>query len=167
MRYFITHLSLNLLVKKNKIGEHLAKLQAKWLTVSYTQFALHFCPQRCRSRQLNNLCITDINCYWAKQALNDKLQGSVAAYLSCGGVVNNQIKKYLLLSVWVIFLKNRWRFGKVTSKNVIVSCTFFRLLAVCLPGAQSAWDNHALACNFAKCSPIKKNFYSHSAINFS
>ena len=34
----------------------------------------------------------------AKQALNDKLQGSVAAYLRCGGVVNNQIKKGLLLS---------------------------------------------------------------------
>ena len=28
------------------IGQHLAKLQAKWLTVSYTPFALHFCPQR-------------------------------------------------------------------------------------------------------------------------
>ena len=25
-----------------KIGEHLAKLQAKWLTVSYTPFALRF-----------------------------------------------------------------------------------------------------------------------------
>jgi len=35
----------------------------------------------------------------AIQALNDKLQGSVAAYLRCGGVVNNQIKKGLLLSV--------------------------------------------------------------------
>ena len=32
-------------------GEHLAKLQAKWL--SYTPFALHFCPQRCRSRQIS------------------------------------------------------------------------------------------------------------------
>jgi len=30
-----------------KIGEHLAKLWAKSLTVSYTPFALHFCPQRC------------------------------------------------------------------------------------------------------------------------
>ena len=29
----------------------------------------------------------------AKQAINDKLQGSVAKYLRCGGVVNNQIKK--------------------------------------------------------------------------
>jgi len=36
-----------------KIGEHLAKLQPKWLTVSYTPFALHFCPQRCRSRQIS------------------------------------------------------------------------------------------------------------------
>jgi len=26
----------------------------------------------------------------AKQAVNDKLQGSVATYLRCGGVVNNQ-----------------------------------------------------------------------------
>jgi len=36
-----------------KIGEHLAKLRAKSLTVSYTPFALHFCPQRCRSRQIS------------------------------------------------------------------------------------------------------------------
>jgi len=37
----------------------------------------------------------------AKQAINNELQGSVAAYLKCGGVVNNQIKKGLLLSVTV------------------------------------------------------------------
>ena len=37
----------------------------------------------------------------AKQAIDDKLQGSVATYLRCGGVVNNQIKKSLLLSVTV------------------------------------------------------------------
>ena len=34
-----------------RIGEHLAKLQAKWFIVSCTPFALHFCPQRCWSRQ--------------------------------------------------------------------------------------------------------------------
>jgi len=34
----------------------------------------------------------------AKQAINDKLQGSVATYFRCGGVVNNQIKKGLFLS---------------------------------------------------------------------
>ena len=37
----------------------------------------------------------------AKQAINDRLQGSVATYLRCGGVVNNQIKKSLLLSLRV------------------------------------------------------------------
>ena len=36
----------------------------------------------------------------AKQAINDKLQGRVATYLRYGGVVNNQIKKGLLLSLW-------------------------------------------------------------------
>jgi len=36
-----------------KIGEHLAKLRAKSLTVTYTPFALHFCPLRCRSRQIS------------------------------------------------------------------------------------------------------------------
>ena len=36
-----------------KIGEDLPKLRAKSLTVSYTPFALHFCPQRCRSRQIS------------------------------------------------------------------------------------------------------------------
>ena len=34
----------------------------------------------------------------AKHAINDKLQGSVATYLRRGGVVNNQIKKGLLLT---------------------------------------------------------------------
>ena len=38
----------------------------------------------------------------AKQAINDKLQGSVATYFRFGGVVN-QIKKGLLLSVSEIF----------------------------------------------------------------
>jgi len=57
----------------------------------------------------------------AKQAINDKLQGSVATYLRYGGVVNKQIKK-VYCCVWVHFF-NRWIFGKVTSKSVVVSCT--------------------------------------------
>ena len=36
-----------------------------------------------------------------KQAINGKLQCSVATYLSCGGILNNQIKKGLLLSLQV------------------------------------------------------------------
>jgi len=35
----------------------------------------------------------------AKQAINDKLQGSVATHLRCGGVVNNQTKTGSLLSL--------------------------------------------------------------------
>ena len=42
---------------------------------------------------------------------------------------------------------------------------FLRLLTVCWPGAQSASDNHALACNFAKYSPILKIFHTHSAVS--
>jgi len=43
----------------------------------------------------------------AKQAINDKLQGSVAIYLRSGEVVNNQNKKGLLLSLRVKKIKNR------------------------------------------------------------
>jgi len=35
----------------------------------------------------------------AKQAINNKLQGSVATYLRRDGVLNNQINKGLLLSL--------------------------------------------------------------------
>jgi len=43
-------------VEKNfKIGEHLPKLQAKWLIVSYTPFALDVCRQRCRARQISKI----------------------------------------------------------------------------------------------------------------
>jgi len=44
----------------------------------------------------------------AKEALNDKLQRSVAAYLRCDGVVNNRIKKGLSLRLGVKkMFKNR------------------------------------------------------------
>ena len=55
-------------------------------------------------------CVATLPCQTlmsAKQALNDKLQGSLATYLRCDGVVNNQIKKGLLLSLRVNFFK-RW-----------------------------------------------------------
>jgi len=38
-----------------KIGEHLAQLQAKWLIVSNTPFALDFCPQKCRTRRKSKI----------------------------------------------------------------------------------------------------------------
>jgi len=41
----------------------------------------------------------------AKQAIDDKLQGSIATYLRCGGVGNNQIKKVIAESVGEKFFK--------------------------------------------------------------
>jgi len=60
----------------------------------------------------------------AKQALDHKLQGSVAAYLTRGGVVNNQIKNGLLLSLGVKSILNSVNIWQSYEQNVIVSCTF-------------------------------------------
>ena len=62
----------------------------------------------------------------AKQAINDKLQGSVATYLRCGGVVNNQIKK-VYCSVWVNFFK-----------SVNMSLRTWLLRALCAHGQHTA-----------------------------
>jgi len=40
---------------EKKIGERLAKLRAKWLIVSYAPFALDFCSQWCRTRQISKI----------------------------------------------------------------------------------------------------------------
>jgi len=53
----------------------------------------------------------------AKQAINDKLQGSVATCLRCGGVVNNQIKKGLLLCLSVKKIKIREYLAKLQART--------------------------------------------------
>jgi len=73
---------------KNFIGIFLCKFVVKW--------ALNIPPHLAHVATLPYETLMS-----AKQAINDKLQGSVAAYLRCGGVVNNQIKKGLLLSLRV------------------------------------------------------------------
>jgi len=99
----------------------------------------------------------------AKQILDDKLQDSVAAYLRCGGVVNNRIKKGLLLSLLVKKFKIGEYFSRLQERTWL-SRPLSSFLAVCWPGAQSAWDNHALACNFANYSPILI-FFTHTLSN--
>jgi len=97
----------------------------------------------------------------AKQAINEKLQGSVATYLWCGWVVNNQIKKGLLLSVRVkkIFKSvNIWQSYK-QERGCLTN--FARLANTLLKEEEGARDNHGLACNFAKCSPIL-NFFTRT-----
>jgi len=71
-----------------------------------------------------------------------------------------------LLSLWVrkmLKLVNIWQSYKQERDRLV---HFLRLLAVCWLGAQSAWDNHALACmyNFPKYSPVLKILsLTHSA----
>ena len=67
-------------------GRFLSKFAVKWI--------LNIAPHLAYVATL--FCETLMS---AKQAINDKLQGSVATYLRRGGVVNNQIKKGLLLSL--------------------------------------------------------------------
>ena len=78
----------------------------------------------------------------AKQAINDKLQGSVDTYLRCDGVPNNQIKKGLLLSVceWIFFKSvNIWQSYKQEHGCLM---HFARLASRLLKDEESARDNH-------------------------
>jgi len=50
-------------VRNFNIGEHLAKLQAKWLIVSHIPFVLDINPQRCRTRQVSEITCTSHNIY--------------------------------------------------------------------------------------------------------
>ena len=102
-------------------------------------------------------CICCYTALWninvGKTSINDKLLASVATFFRCGGVVNYHIKKGWLLSVWVNFFLNRWIFGKITSKSVVISCTA-RLANALLKDEESARDNHVFASTSAKYSPI-------------
>jgi len=65
--------------------------------------AINAWPQFCQI--VTNPCIRCHTTLWdinvIKQAISDKLQGSVATHLRCDGVVNNQIQKGLLLNLSV------------------------------------------------------------------
>ena len=90
----------------------------------------------------------------AKQALNDKLQGSIAAYLRCGGVVNNQLKTGLLLSVRVKKCFKSVDIWQSYKQERFSLMHFARLANALLKDKESARDNHVLAFNFAKYSQI-------------
>ena len=103
----------------------------------------------------------------AKQAVNDKLQGSVATYLRCGKDANIQINSGLLLSLSVNFL-NRQIFDKVTGKNVIALCTFI-VLQPCFGQAHKVHETSMLlVVTLTNIHRFKKNnSFSDSAINLS
>ena len=83
---FMTIILSNLSQLKKFTGKFLGKFLVKWI--------LKFPPHLAYVATLP--CDTLMS---AKQAINNKLQGSVATYLRCGGVVDNQTKKGLLLSL--------------------------------------------------------------------
>jgi len=70
----------------------------------------------------------------AKEAINDKLQGSVAAtYSRCSGIVKTKLRKvYVLLSLWVIFFKSVIIWQSYKQKR---GCLVH---ALCAPGQQIA-----------------------------
>jgi len=102
----------------------------------------------------------------AIQAIKDKLQSNVATYLRCDGVVNHQIKKGLLLSLWVKKLKsvNIWQSYK-QERGCLMH--FAQVANTLLKDEESVRDSHFLAFNFAKYLPIKKTSLTDSAINLS
>jgi len=95
----------------------------------------------------------------AKHAINDKLQSSVATYLRCGGVVNNQIIFFRWVCQWIFLKSVHISQSYKQERDCLVH--FKRLLAVCWQSALSAWDNHALACNFATPFSIFFNSETH------
>jgi len=104
----------------------------------------------------------------AKQAINHKLQGRVATYLRCDGVVNNQIKKGLLLSLCE---KNKIGeyLAKLQARTWLFPCFvhFLRLSAVRWPSAQSARGYHVFASNFVREIFLIGEYLANSAINLS
>jgi len=97
----------------------------------------------------------------AQRAINDKLQGSVATYLTCGGVVNNQIKKGIIAVSVSEFFKsvNIWQSYKQEGDYLL---HIVRLANGVIKDGESARNNHVLACNFAKYSPTLNFFHSQT-----
>jgi len=96
-----------------------------------------------------------------KQAINDKLQGTVATCLRFGGVINNQIKKGLLVTLWVKKLKSaNISQSRKQKRDWLVH--FLRLLAVCWPGASVLERLPSSARRKDRCSVVIDPIFSGS-----
>ena len=88
MTIFLSYLNRS---KKNN-GKFLGKFAVKWIITIPPHLA----------------CVATLPCETlmsAKEALNEKLRGSVAAYLRCGGVVDNKLRKvYCWVCEWNFFI---------------------------------------------------------------
>ena len=88
----------------------------------------------------------------AKQAINDKLQGSVATYWRCGGV-------YCWVCEWN-FLIGEYLQNYKPERGCLMH--FARLANTLLKDEESERDNHVFAGNFAQNSPILIFFHSQT-----
>ena len=96
----------------------------------------------------------------AKQAINDKLLGSLATYLTGLRLLTTILRKvYCWVCEWKKIKSVNIRQSYMQERGCIVH--FLCLFSSVLASAQSARDNQSLACNFAKYSPIK-NIHSHT-----
>ena len=76
--------------------------------------------------------VATLLCETLMSAINDKLQGSVATYLRCGCIVNNQIRKSLLLSLSVKFFQIGEYLAKLQARTWLshaLSSSFSSVLA--------------------------------------
>jgi len=113
------------------------------------------------------MCLTGLwNSNVRKQVINDALPGSVATYLKCAGVVNNQIKKGLLLSLPVKKLKsvNIWQSYKQEGSCLV---HFVCLATTLLKDEESAQHIPPFAHNYAIYSQFLKKSLMKSAVNLS
>jgi len=114
-----------------KIGEHMAKLQAKWLTVSYAPFALHFCPQRCWSLQINWItCVlrtktVTTRCYVNRQINVSSLSTNIKLLYNCRPV----------LTYWPIDWRHQWS-TVCWSRTAFCCDSFFFAVAVVYNGSR-------------------------------
>jgi len=94
----------------------------------------------------------------------DRVRTHAAALRITTGWAKHWGHRLMTIILWNLnrFL-NRWLFGKSCKHERDCLVHVLRLLAVCWPGAKSAWHNHALARNFNIYSPIsKKNHHSRT-----
>ena len=144
--------NLNRFKKLFSLEDSLVNLQLKGYKKS--RRTLHMCDM------LLHYLVTET----AKQAINDNLQGSVAACLRCGGVDNNHIKKGLLLTL-------EWK--KLRSVNIWQS---YKQESDCLVHLR-AWTTHCyktekvhrtitfLLVTLPNIHRFKKKLLADSAIN--
>jgi len=96
--------------------------------------------------------------YLAKQAIDDKLQGSVATYLRYGGVVDKQIKKGLLLSLPADFFTsvNIWQSYKQEHGCLVHFVCLQATIYTAKRRRKCTAQSTFFVRNYAKYSPILK-----------